>query len=168
MPEQRLHSRRPVARGYRAYGAAAPQLDRRYGVVAPEFAPDVNRAGTNIKQQSATPTFQVLEGRGLDAHEQAGVNPKFMTIAVGVVVAIVSVFVVSMLIIALMSACQKSLTEVATLRSEISSAQDQNRSLYVEGAVLSNPSRIADIVTNNFGMVYADPGSADTITVNLG
>lgn len=120
--------------------------------------------GTAAPQQAPS-SFDVVEGRGLDAAARQGINPRFWHICKLVIAACALMFVLCCARVALTSATVQTLQANAETKTQLSQAEDANRELRIESAVLSNNSRISSIATQNLGMVYAGAGEALTVSV---
>ncbi|HJA29226.1 MAG TPA: cell division protein FtsL [Candidatus Olsenella pullicola] len=104
-------------------------------------------------ERSPRPSFEVVDGGGLDARARAGVSRTFV-MRVRAVVAIAAVLVVmGMARVALASATVSVLQTNADLSAQIEEAQTLNSDLRIERSVLSSNSRISRIATQNYGMV---------------
>ena len=134
---------------------AAQQHRYTYGTSAPKLVPEVR----------PRPRFQVHEGEGSNASNNKALNHRAIAIFQVVILCAGAAFILSLARIGLTASCVSELQTNAALRQEVSQAQDDNRSLNVENAVLSNNSRISTIAEQNYGMVYVQPGNAETITI---
>lgn len=112
------------------------------------------------------PRFHVHEGEGRGAASKRAQNNKLLMIFQIAILVLASIFLLSLARVGLTAMCVSELKNNSALKEQVSQAQDKNRSLQVEKAVLSNTSRIATIAEQNYGMVYVQPGSADTITIS--
>lgn len=114
-------------------------------------------------ERQAAPSFEVLEGGGLDARARRGVDAIFVgrvrlcLIAVAVVVLIGSVRV------ALSAATVSILQEGSALREQVVDLQDTNAELEIERSVASSSERVVAIATQAYGMVHAS--NVETIDV---
>lgn len=108
-----------------------------------------------LAQRSPRRSFEVVEGRGLDARARQGLSPAFVRrakIAVAVVVAVMALAVVRL---GMFAATVSVLSDNASMRTELKSARATQDELRVERSVLSSSSRIERIATKAYGMVPA-------------
>ncbi|MCI1665541.1 MAG: cell division protein FtsL [Atopobiaceae bacterium] len=113
---------------------------------------------------SDSPSFEVVEGAGLDARVRAGVSAQFVARAKMVIVIAVALVALGMCRVAITSATVSVLQSNSTARSDIKTAQALNDDLKVERSVLSSNSRISRIATQNYGMVFSTSTESMSIT----
>ena len=121
------------------------------------------RSQHNVERMPLRPSFEVVEGAGLDARVREGVSPEFL-LRVRVVLIAVAIFIVLGLArVALYSATVSSLTANEDLRTQIASAQATKSDLQISASTLSSSTRIDRIATQNYGMVA--PTETEKITL---
>ena len=108
--------------------------------------------------------FVVHEGGHLDADARKGVSPEFMRRVGIVVIAILVVFAVGCVRVALTVGTINLMQSNSALEESVSEAQATNTELRIERSLLSSKDRIARIATQNLGMVYSK--DSETITVD--
>lgn len=111
------------------------------------------------------PSFDVVEGKGLDAQARRGIAPERLAAFRMALVAVAVFLVLGIARVGLVAATVGTLQANVDLRSEVSQAEDAGKDLRIEAAVLSNGSRISSIATEQLGMVYA--GAGESLTVNV-
>ena len=111
---------------------------------------------------SSRPSFEVVEGRGLDAQVRQGVSPQFLSkVKVFAVVALV-VAAIAVCRVAIFSSAVGTLANNTSMRTELKQAQSDQNDLRIERSVLSSTSRIERIATQTYGMVSA--GAAEQMS----
>lgn len=133
----------------------AAQTLNYYSSAAPKLAPRPRRA----------PDFHVHEGEGRAAAAERSQNNRLIAIFQVSILVLAAAFLLSLARVGLTASCVSELQNNSDLREQVSQIQDKNRSLQVQAAILSNTSRISTIAEQNYGMVYVQPGSADTISI---
>ncbi len=109
-----------------------------------------------LNQRRARPSFEVVEGAGLDAQVRRGVSASFLArIRIAAVVAVI-LAVISIARVGVFAATVSVLSENTTMRSDLKEARSTEDELKIERSVLSSSSRIDRIATQNYGMVRAD------------
>lgn len=109
-----------------------------------------------LSRPTTAPSFEVIEGAGLDAEARRGVSPKILARAKAIVVAIVCVAVLSAARVSILSAAVGVLAENTSMRTELKQARSTQSDLRIERSVLSSNTRIERIATQSYGMVAAD------------
>lgn len=112
--------------------------------------------GAAAPQTQTRPSFEVVEGAGLDARVRQGVSAEFIAHAKRVALIAAVVAVVCMARIALWSAAVAQLSANQDLRSEVSTAAQLERDLKITTSSLSSASRIESIATQTYGMKRAE------------
>lgn len=108
------------------------------------------------RRRHAAPSFEVVEGRGLDAQERRGVSAAFVgRLKVAAIVAIVLV-TIGIVRVGIYAAAVGVLAENTAMRTELKEARATQDDLLVERSVLSSTSRISRIATQVYGMVPAE------------
>lgn len=130
---------------YRAYGSTAPAA-----LPAPRHAPDL----------------EVIKGHDLDRMASRGASAMEVRRFKAILLAIVVIFSVASVRVAMTSACASTLYTNMQLQKEVSQASNDARQLEVEKAILTSSSRICDIASQTYGMVYVQPGANDCITLS--
>lgn len=121
------------------------------------------RSQHTVERMPLRPSFEVVEGAGLDARVREGVSPEFL-LRVRVVLIAVAIFIVLGLArVALYSVTVSSLTANEDLRTQIASAQATKSDLQISASTLSSSTRIDRIATQNYGMVA--PTETEKITL---
>ncbi len=116
------------------------------------------------RSQQARPSFEVVQGGGLDRRVRQGVSEDFLAwvkLAVAVAVLVVSLGIVR---VSLTTATVSMLQGNSALESSIEDAQTENQNLKVERSVLSSGSRISRIATQNYGMVLTSSKEVVDVT----
>lgn len=108
---------------------------------------------------------RVLRGAGRDAQAKKGVSASIVTAFKTVLVIATLVFGLGLIRVGVCASTVGKLQENNALKQEVSSAQDTNRALQIEINALSNNTRIANLATQKYNMVYA--GAGETIHVEL-
>lgn len=109
-----------------------------------------------LNQRRARPSFEVVEGAGLDAQVRRGVSASFLArIRIAAVVAVI-LAVIGLARVGVFAATVSVLSENTTMRSDLKEARSTEDELKIERSVLSSSSRIDRIATQNYGMVRAD------------
>ena len=109
-----------------------------------------------LNQRRARPSFEVVEGAGLDARVRRGVSASFLARIRIVAVVAVILAVISIARVGVFAATVSVLSENTTMRSDLKEARSTEDELKIERSVLSSSSRIDRIATQNYGMVRAD------------
>ena len=109
-----------------------------------------------LYQRRARPSFEVVEGAGLDARVRCGVSASFLARIRIVAVVAVILAVISIARVGVFAATVSVLSENTTMRSDLKEARSTEDELKIERSVLSSSSRIDRIATQNYGMVRAD------------
>lgn len=115
-------------------------------------------------ERQAAPSFEVVDGGGLDARARAGVSPVFLARLRAVLLAAAVFIVLGMVRVGISAATVTLLSSNADLRAQIEESESLNDQLRVQRSVLSSNARISRIATQNYGMVL----SSDAVTVDLG
>lgn len=105
--------------------------------------------------------LRVYPGRGLDHAARQGVSREFLARAAMVAAAIVFLFVVGWIRVAVTTSAVSILKDNITLTTNIHDAKSLCDDLSAERSLLSSADRITRIATQNYGMVYA-PGTSAT------
>ena len=113
-----------------------------------------------LNQRRARPSFEVVEGAGLDARVRRGVSASFLARIRIVAVVAVILAVIGIARVGVFAAAVSVLSENATMRSDLKEARSTEDELKIERSVLSSSSRIDRIATQNYGMVRAEQMSA--------
>lgn len=109
-----------------------------------------------LNQRRARPSFEVVEGAGLDAQVRRGVSASFLArIRIAAIVAVI-LAVIGLARVGVFAATVSVLSENTTMRSDLKEARSTEDELKIERSVLSSSSRIDRIATQNYGMVRAD------------
>lgn len=108
---------------------------------------------------------RVLRGKGLDARAHKGVSVGLLQAFRMALLVGACVFALGLVRVGVCANTVATLESNDVLKQEVSSAQDTHRSLQIEVNALSNNTRIANLATQKFNMVYA--GAGETIHVNL-
>lgn len=114
-------------------------------------------------QRVPAPSFEVIEGDGLDARARQSVDTVFIARMRACICVVLFVALIGCLRVALSAATVTALEEGSTLRQQVSELEDLNAQLEVERSVDSSTQRIVAIATQAYGMVYAT--DVDTITL---
>ena len=109
-----------------------------------------------LNQRRARPSFEVVEGAGLDARVRRGVSASVLARIRIVAVVAVILAVIGIARVGVFAAAVSVLSENATMRSDLKEARSTEDELKIERSVLSSSSRIDRIATQNYGMVRAD------------
>ena len=109
-----------------------------------------------LNQRRARPSFEVVEGAGLDAQVRRGVSASFLARIRIVAVVAVILAVIGLARVGVFAATVSVLSENTTMRSDLKEARSTEDELKIERSVLSSSSRIDRIATQNYGMVRAD------------
>ena len=109
-----------------------------------------------LNQRRARPSFEVVEGAGLDARVRRGVSASLLARIRIVAVVAVILAVIGIARVGVFAAAVSVLSENATMRSDLKEARSTEDELKIERSVLSSSSRIDRIATQNYGMVRAD------------
>jgi cell division protein FtsL len=105
-------------------------------------------------------SFEVIEGRGLDARVREGVGAEFLARLRWIAFAAAVLLVLSLARVAVTAATVSILKDNATLRSDIKTAQSLHADLEVQRSLLSDSTRIDRIATQNLGMALASSGES--------
>lgn len=118
---------------------------------------------SNEAYPSFRPSFEVVEGGGLDAKVRAGVSEHFLH-SIKLILAVTIVFVaIGMVRVGILAACVSTLQSNNAIVHNIEKAQLKNGELRVERSILSSTSRIARIASQSYGMQL--PSTTDTIDI---
>lgn len=109
-----------------------------------------------LNQRRARPSFEVVEGAGLDAQVRRGVSPSFLARVRVVAIVAVVLAVLGIARVGVFAATVSVLSDNTTMRSDLKEARSTEDELKIERSVLSSSSRIDRIATQNYGMVRAD------------
>ena len=123
-------------------------------------AAERGQLGRNARRQGA-PSFDVVEGRGLDARVRCGVSPQFRARVTVAAVLIACVLLVDFARVVIMTAAAGTVSANEELRTEIRDARSTEKDLRVTSAMLSSESRIERIATQNYGMTRAGDTSSE-------
>lgn len=115
------------------------------------------------QERQARPSFEVVTGDGLDARARRGIAPVVLARFKAVLVATVLLVALGAARVSLTVATVDMMQGTSELKTELSEAKTLSQELHVEQSVLSSNSRIARIVTQNYGMVLA----TDALTVDV-
>ena len=131
-------------------GSAAYKL----GPVAPER-----------RHEQERPSFDVVEGGGLDARVREGVSTGYLALARNAVIAAAVLVALGLCRVGLSVATMELLESTTEIRTQISELEDDNAQLDITYSILASSSRITRIATQNLGMVLAE--DRVTVTVDL-
>ena len=109
-----------------------------------------------LNQRRARPSFEVVEGAGLDAQVRRGVSPSFLARVRVVAIVAVVLAVLGIARVGVFAATVSVLSDNTAMRSDLKEARSTEDELKIERSVLSSSSRIDRIATQNYGMVRAD------------
>lgn len=123
-------------------------------------AAERGQLGRNARRQGA-PSFDVVEGRGLDARVRRGISPQFRACVAMAAIAIVCILLGAFARVVITTAAAGTLTANEELRTEIRDARSTEKDLRVTSAMLSSESRIERIATQNYGMTRAGDTSSE-------
>jgi cell division protein FtsL len=112
-------------------------------------------------------SFEVIEGRGLDARAREGVGAELLARLRWIAFAAAVLLVLSVARVAVTSATVTILKDNASLRSDIKAAQSQRADLEFQRTLLSDSSRIDRIATQNLGMKLASSGESVDVSAYL-
>lgn len=116
--------------------------------------------------QETQPSFDVVQGGGLDASARKGVSRTFVVRMRNAVIAAVVVVALGLCRVGITVATVTTLESSSDLRDEIDALETENDELSVECSILSDSSRITRIATQNLGMVLADERVSVTIELD--
>lgn len=111
--------------------------------------------GEATPERETRPSFEVVEGAGLDHLERRGVSAQFLARLKAVAVACVVIAVVCIARIGVYSMAVGTLSQNEAMRSELKQASALEDDLRIQRSVLSSSQRIDRIATQSYGMVMA-------------
>lgn len=114
------------------------------------------------RRRAARPSFEVVEGRGLDAQVRRGISAKSKTRYKRFAVALAVVLAVAVVRLGLLAAAEATLANNSAMRNQITQADNERNELEIEHSVLSSSSRIDRIATQTYGMVAGDTAESMT------
>lgn len=106
-------------------------------------------------ERGGRPSFDVVEGGGIDAMARRGVSDAFVALSRVAVVSIVLFVALGISRVALTTAAVTCLRANVETQSAIEAARSYNSELRVERSVLCDTNRIVRIATENYGMAPA-------------
>lgn len=118
-------------------------------------APRLEEFERGYAYEVSRPTFNVVEGGGLDAQVRRGVTSDFVVRLRLIAFAVATILLLGAIRVALTTATVTHLQANLQTKAGIERAIEVNAALRIERSVLSNTTRITRIATQNYGMVYA-------------
>ncbi len=118
-------------------------------------APRLEEFERGYAYEVSRPTFDVVEGGGLDAQVRRGVTSDFVVRLRLIAFAVATILLLGAIRVALTTATVTHLQANLQTKAGIERAIEVNAALRIERSVLSNTTRITRIATQNYGMVYA-------------
>lgn len=118
-------------------------------------APRLEEFERGYAYEASRPTFDVVEGGGLDAQVRRGVTSDFVVRLRLIAFAVATILLLGAIRVALTTATVTHLQANLQTKAGIERAIEVNAALRIERSVLSNTTRITRIATQNYGMVYA-------------
>lgn len=118
-------------------------------------APRLEEFERGYAYEVSRPTFDVVEGGGLDAQVRRGVTSDFVVRLRLIAFAVVTILLLGTIRVALTTATVTHLQANLQTKAGIERAIEINAALRIERSVLSNTTRITRIATQNYGMIYA-------------
>lgn len=115
-------------------------------------------------QQEARPSFEVVDGGGLDAEARRGVSVTFVARFAAVMAAAALFIATGAVRVWLCAETVQELSQVNMAKAAVDEVKSLNADLKMERSTLSNPSRIERIASQNYGMVRATSSEALTLT----
>ncbi len=112
---------------------------------------------SNMREASASPSFDVYEGGGLDARVRQGVTHQFLVKLVRVALVAAAICALGFARVAISTATVSALQANESLESQVGDATALYNDLKASKSALSSVSRIERIATQNYGMVLEDP-----------
>lgn len=112
--------------------------------------------GEGALAQNSAPSFEVFEGRGLDAQARRGVSSQLVTRLRVLAAVVCALALLGIARVGIYSAAVSVLADNTSIRSDIKDARSTQGDLRVERSVLSSSTRIGRIATQSYGMVAAD------------
>jgi len=117
-------------------------------------------------QRESRPSFEVFEGKGLDAQVRQGVSPLFLSLMKLAAVVAVAIAVLGAMRVALTAATVSTLQANNSLEIQIDDAINYCKDLQVDRSVYASATRIDRIATQNLGMEYCS--DAETVVMPTG
>ncbi len=116
-------------------------------------------------QPEQRPEFIVHDGAGLDSQKHEGVGRAFLANVklISVVVAVLMGLAIARLVI--LNATVVTMTQVNSVKAEITQLQETGGELQVEYSILSRGSRITEIATEQYGM--GAPVATESLEISL-
>lgn len=108
-----------------------------------------------LTRQSSRPSFEVVEGRGLDARARQGLSPRFVARLRAAAVVAFAIMALAVVRVGVLAATVSLLSENTSMRTELKDARSASDELKIEESVLGNSQRIERIATKAYGMVPA-------------
>ena len=108
-----------------------------------------------LAQQSPRSSFEVVEGRGLDARARQGLSPVFVSRLRAVAIVAIAVMALAVVRVGMFAATVSLLSDNASMRAELKDARATTDELRIEQSILSGSQRIERIATKAYGMVPA-------------
>lgn len=118
-------------------------------------APRLEEFERGYAYEVSRPTFDVVEGGGLDAQVRRGVTSDFVVRLRLIAFAVATILLLGAIRVALTTATVTHLQANLQTKAGIERVIEVNAALRIERSVLSNTTRITRIATQNYGMVYA-------------
>lgn len=128
-----------------------------YGSAAPQIA--------EPRSTTQTGPVGVLTGADRDARARKSASASFANAFRIALLVGACFFVLGLARVGMCAAAVTTLEANNSLKQEVSAVQDTNRQLKIEVNSLSNNSRIANLATQKFNMVYV--GAGETLKVDL-
>lgn len=115
---------------------------------------DVAERG-RLHQRIERPSFEVVEGAGLDARVRSGLPAQTVARLRMAAIAIVALALLGVLRVGILTQTVGILSQNTSMRTELKQARAQQDNLSIEHSVLANGTRIDRIATQSYGMVKA-------------
>lgn len=112
--------------------------------------------GEATPQRAQRPSFEVVEGAGLDHLERSGVSSQFVARLKLAAVVCAALVVLCVARVCVYSMAVSTLASNETMRSELKETRALEDDLRIQRSVLSSSQRIDRIATQSYGMVLAD------------
>ena len=109
--------------------------------------------GTAQEQEQGR-SFEVLDGRGLDAQVRAGVTPLILSVAKAAFLAATLVVALGVARVTLSVATVNTMQDNRAVETQIDEAAAYCDELQIERSILASATRINTIATQNLGMVF--------------
>lgn len=142
---------RPAAPGHAATIAATGMIQMYQGSEA--YRLDASEGA--LTRQGSRPSFEVVEGRGLDARARQGLSPRFVARLRAAAVVAFAIMALAAVRVGVLAATVSLLSENTGMRTELKDARSASNELKIEESVLGNSQRIERIATKAYGMVPA-------------